>query len=363
MAQIRIASMILELVKSNITFTDIQIKPDAIMSYRSPRGMVRHGDVLQSSDIEAFAAFADPKWKEKMEKGEGQFDVAFDIGDKSRLRCNFFFGGGNNNLSVAIRSLAVKIPKLTELGVTPKLRNLLFSNVQGLILIAGSTGAGKTTTQFSLLNDLNESAPMHIETIEQPIEYRIASNMSEITQREVPTDVPTFELGVKASKRHDPDVIMIGELLNQETVAAMLDIANSGHLVIAGTHAQSAEDAIESLLKYYTGPELALKRAQLSTSLLAVSSQRLLPSRDGKSNVMVYDLLVNNSVIAKAIREGNTSAIPGLTSGDGKGESVRLNDVLADKVRLNQITLNDAWKATKDTEGLSKLLGGQRPSL
>lgn len=362
MENLRIANMILQLVKSETTFTDMQLKPSAKMSYRSPRGMVKSVEDLTQQDIEAFAAFADKDWKERIVTGQGQFDVAFNISEKVRLRCDFYYSGGNNSLSVAIRTLHAKIPKLEDLGVDPKLRELLFSNVSGLILIAGPTSAGKTTTQFSLLDNLNNTAPFHIVTFEQPIEYNLIGNMSEITQREVPKDVASFEIGVKSVKRLDPDVIMIGELLSPETVGAMLDIANTGHFVIAGTHAQSAEDAIDTLLKYYTGPELQLKRAQLATSLLAVSSQRLLPSRDGKSNVMVYDLLVNTPVIAKAIRDGNIAGIPALLNGD-KGNSVRLNDVLAEKVNKNQIELKDAWKATKDTESLSKLLGGQRPSL
>lgn len=363
MENLKIPNAILELLKEHPKCTNIQIKVGKPIGYKIPLGMRRLDDIITLADFEAFAEFSNPKWKTQLEKLGGQFSEAFNIGNEKRLRATFFLSGGNSNLSVAIRIHPIEIPSLEELGVDPKLRKLLFQNKQGLIIISGPTSAGKSTTQFSLLNNLNKTAPMHIETIEDPIEFVLVDDMSEITQREVPTDVPTFAQGVREMTRHNPDLIMIGEMMDKETIDAMLNIANSGHLVIAGTHAQSAEDSIEVLLKYYSGPELVLKRNQLAASLLGATSQKILPSADGKSNVMVYDLLINNSQVAKAISEGNTAAIKTYMSGEARGDSVTLNETLAKKYLANKIKLIDAFNASSDTTQLQRLCGGQKPSL
>lgn len=363
MENLIVANSILALLKEHPKCSNLQIKVGKPIAYKIPLGMRRLNDIINPEDVEAFAQFSNPKWKIQLEKLGGQFSEAFNIGNDKRLRATFFFGGGNNNLSISIRIHPVEIPTLEELGVDPKLKKLLFQNKQGLIIVSGPTNAGKSTTQFSLLNDLNKTAPMHIETLEDPIEFVLVDDMSEITQREVPTDVPTFGQGVREMTRHNPDLIMIGEMMDRETIDAMLNIANSGHLVIAGTHAQSAEDSIKELLKYYSGPELDLKRSQLAASLLAATSQKILPSTDGKSNVMVYDLLINNSQVSKAINEGNTAALKLYMASDAKGESVSFNETLAKKFLANKIKLQDAFNASNETTQLQRLCGGQKPSM
>ena len=358
-----IANSILALLKEHPKCSNLQIKVGKPIAYKIPLGMKRLDEIVTSDDFEAFAEFSNPKYKLQLEKLGGSFSEAFNLGDDMRLRASFFFGGGKNNLSVAIRVHPIAIPSLEELGVDPKLKMLLFQNKQGLILVSGPTNAGKSTTQFSLIDYMNKTSPLHIETIEEPIEFVLVDDMSEITQREVPTDVPTFGQGVREMKRHNPDLIMIGEMMDRETVDAMLKIANSGHLVIAGTHAQSAEESIKELLQYYSGEELELKRSQLAASLLAATSQRILPSTDGKSNIMVYDLLIKNPQVAKAISDGNMAALKSYMASDAKGESVSFNETLAKKVLANKIKITDAFSASSDTTHLQRLCGGQKPSM
>lgn len=349
----KIAMSIVQLVRSGVVFTDIQLKNDAQVAFKAPRGYQRIGNNVTKEEIAEFAEFASKNWQQRMIDGQGQFDVAFNVDGDTRLRCNFFYEGSDNDLSVSIRRLSILVPSLEDLGVPPRLRGLLYQNVQGLILIVGPTGAGKTTTQVALLEDLNKSAPMHIITIEQPIEYKLTSKVSIVTQREVLQNTPSFSIAMTAAKRQRPDVIMIGEVRDKDTVSSMLEAASSGALVIAGTHAKNPEDAIESLLNYYSGSELEIKRSQLSSSLLAINSQRLLPSSDGTKNVLVYDLMVNSNVIAKSIREGSLANIGQQTDHN----SVKLNDVLAMHVKSGVIEVEDAFNACRDELSLSHLIG------
>lgn len=360
----KIANAVIEMAKSNVELSNIQIKSNDKISFHTPRGYVHSMETFTKEDVEDFADFSSPKWRELIEKEGGQFDVGFNLANEKRLRCHFSYGGGDRSLNVSVRLQPLKIPEFNSLGVPAKLLNLIKHNVQGLIVISGPTGSGKTTTQFSLINEINKTDSRHISTLEQPIEFVLNSDKSVISQRQVPGDVSSFDLGIKSIMRQHASVIMIGEIRDKETVASMLDAATSGHLVIAGTHAESADTAVESLLRYYDGAaDVQGKRNQLASSLLAINSQRLLPSRDGKRNIMAYDLLVNNPMVAKLIREGNSAGIPALMSSQNKGESIRLNDVLADKVKSGQISINDAFKAAKDVDALSNMLGGQRPSM
>lgn len=358
----RLAKRILELLKANILFTDLQIKAGSFLSYRAPRGYLKDeqaGEITQG-DINEFAAFSDPEWEKLIEEGDGQFDVAFNIGKQVRLRCNFFLEGAGNALSLAVRKLPVIIPSMAELGVPPRLKGLLYSNVQGLILITGPMGAGKTTTQVSLLDDLNKGSPLHIITIEQPIEYVIKSDMAIVTQREVLKNVQSFSKAMFTARRQRPEVIMIGEIRDNDTIQTCLEAADSGVLVIAGMHAKSPEDAIDTLLRGFSGNELVAKRTQLSTALLAINSQRLLPSKDGTRNVLVYDLLENSPIVARAIKDGATSEIPTLIK-NNKGNSMRLNDVLVSKIKTDEISVDDAFKASRNAEELAQMLNIQKP--
>lgn len=357
----KIAVRILDLIKSGVFFTDLQIKSDSPISFRAPRGYVKDdAGSMSSQDIKDFAAFSDPQWESMMAEGDGQFDVAFNVNNDTRLRCNFFLEGSGNSLSLSVRKLPVNVPKMEELGVPSRLKGLLYSNVQGLILITGPMGAGKTTTQVSLLDDLNHSAPVHIITIEQPIEYVIKSDLAIVTQREVMKNVQTFSKAMFTARRQRPEIIMIGEIRDNDTIETVLEAADSGVLVIAGMHAKSPEDAIDTLLRGYSGAELNAKRNQLASALLAINSQRLLPSKDGKSNVLVYDLMVNSSIVQRAIREGNTSELPLLIK-NNKGDSVRLNDVLSMKIRQEMIEPKDAFAMTKDADELARLVGMPKP--
>jgi twitching motility protein PilT len=355
-ASARIARELLQLIITDVVFTDVQIKPGQRLAYRAPRGY----EMLQSSpvsaeDIRIFADFADRQWARKLEIGNGQFDTSLSIGDHSRLRCNFFRYGPDNNLAVTVRRLPFLIPDIDALGLPAQLKQFVEQRSKGLILVTGSTGTGKTTTQAAMLEYVNVRRAVHIITIEQPIEYVITSKRAIVTQRDVPTNVPNFAAGLEAAKRQRPDIIMIGESRDRDTVDTMLNAADSGHLVIGTMHSKSAEDTFNTLLAFYTGDEIPHKRNLIASVLICIDSQVLIPSRDGRKLVLGYELLVNNAAVSQVIRQGKFSQIENtITTSGTKDGSILLNEVLADKVRRREIRPEDALRESYKPEELQR---------
>lgn len=352
----KVASFILKLIDENVEFTDMQIKEGQALAYRTPVKYEKTDLIPTYDDMVAFAKLAGDNWSERIKEGKGQFNAAFNIGGKVKLRCNIFFEGINNKLSVALRRIPLNIKSTAELGIPIELQNLITGNMQGLVLITGPTGAGKTTTQFSIAEELNKNWPMHIISLESPIEYELESKMSIITQREIPTNVESYEKAIEAARRQRPELIIIGEVINKETVDALFKAAETGHLVLAGTHANSAEDAIEAMLSGFTGNELEQKRIQLSKTLLGINSQRLLPSLDGKSNVLAYDLLIPSDIVRANIRNGDIKSVRNnILSGNRNGSKL-FNEVLAELVFKKKIAEKTALKATTNEDEYFKAL-------
>lgn len=350
----RIASFILDLVKQDVKFTDMQIKENLPISFRVPGRYQKSEFISSTEDVQEFVTFADKDFQEKLEKGGGQFNVAFNVGGVVKLRCNFFKEGIDNRLACALRRIPLQISSMNELGIPMELKKQVMTNVQGLVLIVGPTGAGKTTTQFSIAEELNKEWPMHIITLESPIEYELTPKMSVISQREIPTNVESFSKALEAARRQRPELIVIGEVLDKETVDSLFKAAETGHLVLAGTHANSAEDAIETILGWYQGSELEQKRIQLSKSILAINAQRLLPSVDGKDNVLAYDLFVPNDAVRNLIREGKIAAIRNSILSGNRNGSKLFNEVLVELVNKKKISIAVAEKATSDIQGFHK---------
>lgn len=350
-----VAEKILALVKSGTVFSDIQLRPEMPLIYRgaADKNVRLDDDNISVGEIEEFAEFANPEYKHLIDIGGGQFDTAFTMLDSSRLRCNFFMQGEENELAVTIRKQHLKIPAYETLGLNDDLRKIFFEYEAGLVLIVGPTGSGKTTTQFAIVDHLNNNAPFNIMTIENPIEFKVKSNQSVVTQREIPKNAETFSKAIIATKRQDLDLVMIGEVRDKDTVDAMLTAAESGCFVLAGTHAKNPEEAIEAILNYYEGAELAQKKSLLANTLIAVQSQKLIPSSDEKSKLLIYELVFNNVSIASLIRSGELNKIRNTISTTGKGASILINDVLADKVKTRQITFDAARKVSPDEKELS----------
>ncbi len=235
----------------------------------------------------------------------GECDLACQLPEGQRFRVNLFRSGGT--LSASIRVIPDTLPTCEILGLPEAVRKFAALS-RGLVLITGATGSGKSTTLAAILNEINTTRRVHILTLEDPVEYRFPPDRSLIHQREVGQDTRSFASGLRAALREDPDVIMVGELRDEETIATALTAAETGHLVFGTLHTAGAVDTVHRILDVFPDREQQI-RAQLAASLAAVVSQKLLPRRDGKGRVGAYEVLIMTAALRNLIREGHTQQI------------------------------------------------------
>jgi len=246
--------------------------------------------------------------KEQIAKLEEERELDFSLAPtrKHRFRVNVYFQKAA--VTAAFRPIPTEIPNWEDLGLPDYVAELANAK-QGLVLVTGPTGHGKTTTQAAIIDLINETRACHVVTIEDPIEYVHAHKKSIIDQREVGGDTLSFVSALKYVLRQDPDVIQIGEMRDLETIQAALTSAETGHLVFATLHTNDAIQTVDRVIDVFPGTAQQQIRFQLSMTLLAVISQRLLPRDDGEGRVMAIELLKNNMAIANLIREGKTHQV------------------------------------------------------
>ncbi|WP_314061535.1 type IV pilus twitching motility protein PilT [uncultured Vagococcus sp.] len=262
--------------------------------------------MLSSPEIEAIARVicTDKQWREYGELGE--VDLAYELKDISRFRVNVF--RQMDTVAIALRQIPIDIPNLSSLGMPEVLRSMIQKN-QGLFLVTGPTGSGKSTTLAAMLDYLNETKKTHILTLEDPVEYLHKHKKSIISQREIGRDTESFANGLRAALRQDPDVILVGEMRDFDTISIALTAAETGHLVLGTLHTSSAPSTIERIVDVFPAEQQSQVRTQLAGALIGILSQRLLPTMDGDGRVAATEMLVNSKGIASIIRSGKTHQI------------------------------------------------------
>ncbi|MFS2220998.1 type IV pilus twitching motility protein PilT [Pantoea sp. B65] len=238
----------------------------------------------------------------------GDVDFALTLASGTRLRASLF--RQRHGLSLALRLIASQCPALETLGL-PGIIPTLLQQPDGLLLITGATGSGKSTTLAAMIDRLNQQCDLHILTLEDPIEFIHGSKRSLIQQREIGLHCSSFQQGLRAALREDPDVILLGELRDSESIRLALTAAETGHLVLATLHTRGAAQAVERLVDVFPAAEKSLVRCQLAGSLKAVVAQRLVPGVGG-GRVALFEVLVNTPAVANLIREGKSHQLPGL---------------------------------------------------
>jgi len=269
---------------------------------------------------------------------EKEIDFSYNFEGKARFRVNIFFQSGY--ISSALRLIPTKIKTIEELNLPPVLHEFTKAN-QGFVLVCGPSSQGKSTTLAALIDEINQTRTDHIVTIEDPIEYVFEDDKSIIDQREVSQDTLSFARALRSTFRQDPDVIMVGEMRDPETIATAITAAETGHLVFATLHTNSASQTIHRIVDSFPPEQQQQIRAQLSGSLLGVISQRLIPRLKG-GLIPACEVMISTPAIQNLIRENKIHEIPMVIDTSLEIGMISLNRSLADLVKRKEISLENA---------------------
>ncbi len=290
------------------------------------------------------------QWFEKTR----ELDFSYGVRAVGRFRVNVYRQRGS--VGAALRAIPDQIPSFEQLGLPPVIRELTRKH-SGLILVTGPTGSGKSTTIACMIDAINSELPIHIMTIEDPIEYLHRHKRAMINQRELNTDTDSFENALRAVLREDPDVILIGEMRDLETIAAALTLAETGHLVFGTLHTRNAPQTIDRVIDVFPPHQQDQIKVQLSNSLEAVIAQQLCPQAGG-GRVAAIEIMVATSAIRNLIREGKTYQIYGALETGAQFGMQTMDKVLADLYRFGRITNEEAMSRAIDRENYKRFLQG-----
>ena len=284
----------------------------------------------------AFALMTEDQQEKLLRQKE--VDFSYHFGEKSRFRVNVFFQ--NEGISAALRLIPLRIPTLEELKLPSDLLRFTTPR-QGFVLLTGPSSHGKSTTLATLVNEINNSRTDHIVTIEDPIEYIFEDNKCIIDQREVYHDTLSFSAALKATFRQDPDVIMVGEMRDPETIATAITAAETGHLVFATLHTNSAAQTVHRIVDTFPPAQQGQIRAQLAGSLLGVVSQRLIPRLEG-GLIPACEIMISTPAVANLIRDEKVYELPMVIETSAEKGMVSLNRALAKLVKGGEISVKNA---------------------
>ncbi len=282
-----------------------------------------------------------------------ELDFAYALDFKARFRINVM--RQQKTLCVACRMLPFIVPSIDDLEL-PQICKDLIVQPRGLILVTGPTGVGKSTTMAAMIRHLNENRECNIISIEDPIEYRHPNIKSMIAQRELGEDTNSFHIALIRALRHDPDVIVVGEMRDLDTISAAITAAETGHLVMSTLHTIDAVQTIDRMIDVFPPNQQSQIRLQISQALLAILSQTLLPRATGKGMVAAFEIVLSNPSIRNLIREGRTYEIPTYMRIHQEAGTQSLDDTLALLVQSRTVTREAAMQTTSDPKRLAKLL-------
>ncbi len=289
-------------------------------------------------------------------ENEQELDFSHSVAGRGRFRVNVFFQRGS--IGAVMRSIPDHVPTLEELGMPPAVRE--FANLtRGLILVTGATGSGKSTTLASLINLINQTRAVHVMTVEDPIEFMHRHNKAIINQREVGADTQSFARALRQALRQDPDVILVGELRDLETMETALTAAETGHVVFATLHTQSAAQSVERVIDVFPSGQQQQVRVQMAESLQGVVAQQLLPTADGAGRVAAVEVMVTTPAIRNLIRESKLHQIHSLMQAGGKHGMETMDQALAGLVKAGRVTVAEAVERAQDVQEFLNLTGGR----
>lgn len=316
----------------------------------APEGVL-HPNLTQQDTLEAAKTLMTSEQFEAWQQ-KGELDFSYAIAGVGRFRVNAYRQRGC--ISIALRPVPFKIPPLESLGL-PQVVTTLADKANGLVLVTGPTGSGKSTTLAALINKINQERYCHIITIEDPIEYLYQHQKSVIDQREVGSDTLSLNGALRACLRQDPDVILVGEMRDLETISTAVTAAETGHLVFATLHTNSAAQTIDRIIDVFPPGQQEQIKVQLSTTLQGVVTQQLLPHSSGKGRVLAAEVMIVNPAIRNLIREGKSHQIPTVLQTGSRFGMQTMDMALRELVKAGKVTAETAQKYSSDPENFSRM--------
>jgi len=313
-------------------------------------------DILTSEETKKLSySMLNEKQKLKFEQNS-ELDFSFGIEQMSRFRCNIFMQRGN--VAVALRQIPYQIRSFEELGL-PKVVAEFANLPRGLVLVTGPTGSGKSTTLAAIIDKINKERPVHIITVEDPIEYLHRHQQAIVNQREVYSDTNSFASALKYALREDPDVVLVGEMRDLETIEAALSISETGHLAFATLHTNSAAESINRIIDAFPTNQQEQVRVSLSFSLQAIVSQILIPKIGGGRSLAI-EILVVTPAIRALIRDDKVHQMYSMIQSGQKYGMKTMNNSLAELYQTGKITINDAMNYSHNPQELGEMLSKQK---
>lgn len=350
--QPRIEVLLEEVLRKKASDLHIQVGLPPMIRVDGSLVPVNGADVINEEVVESLIfAVLDEDQKQILLKDK-EFDFSFAFGDLARFRVNAFHERGN--LAAAFRLIPTDILTIEQLGLPPVVTK--FSEYpRGLVLVTGPTGSGKSTSLAALIHKINTEQAKHIITIEDPIEYTHTSKKSVIVQREVHYDTYSFSAALRSALREDPDVVLIGEMRDLETIASAITIAETGHLVFATLHTNSASQSIDRMIDVFPPHQQPQIRAQLSNILMAICSQRLVPMLGG-GRIAAAEILVATPAVRNIIREGKSHQLDAVIQTGAEYGMQSMDRTLVSLIKAGTISLDEARNVAVDIEELERLM-------
>jgi twitching motility protein PilT len=338
---------------------------DLHLSVGVPPAVRRNGKLIKldvrpltAADTETLARAITSEGNLQRVNEDGSVDFGFSFRDADRFRVSVYRERGN--LALALRLVPKQMMTLDEIGMPPAVRQLL-DLPRGLILVTGPTGSGKSTSLASMLNVINSTMDQHIITIEDPIEYFHPHQKGIVNQRELGVDVPSFADGLRRALRQDPDVILVGEMRDLETMETAITAAETGHLVFSTLHTTGAARTVDRIIDAFPSTQQEQIRVQLATNLKAVLSQLLLPRIDKPGRIAAFELMINTPSISALIRDNKTFRISNDILTGSKYGMVSLDASLANLYLEGYISYEQVMTKAQDPQAAVQIIGGQKP--
>lgn len=352
--ELRIELLLEEVVKKKASDLHLQVGLAPTLRIDGKLLSVQGAQILDEASIEKLIfAMLDDDQKQILLKDK-EFDFSFAFGDLGRFRVNAFHERGN--LAAALRLIPNVITSIEELGL-PNVVNKFTEYPRGLVLVTGPTGSGKSTTLAAMVDKINSERAEHIITIEDPIEFTHKSNKSVVVQREVHYDTYSFSASLRSSLRQDPDVVLIGEMRDLETISAAITIAETGHLVFATLHTNSASQSVDRMIDVFPPHQQPQIRAQLANILMSITSQRLIPAIGG-GRIAAAEILIATPAVRNIIREGKAHQLEAVIQTGAEHGMQSMDKTLVNLIHNGTITYDEARNYAVDIEELDRMMRG-----